>query len=79
MPPAELGGDNHRPASDQRTAPQPAYLIGRLLPELSSIFTRDVQLELVGDDRFIDIVEQEFDDWNRLGHFVQSGYGRGAG
>jgi DNA-binding transcriptional LysR family regulator len=52
--------------------PRPSLplLINRLLPGFIDLHP-NVQLELVGDDRLIDIVEQEFDAGIRLGHFVQ--------
>lgn len=45
-------------------------LVNRLLPGFVDLYP-NVQLELVGDDRLIDIVEEEFDAGIRLGHFVQ--------
>ena len=45
-------------------------LVNRLLPGFLDLHP-DVQLELVGDDRMIDIVEKGFDAGIRLGHFVQ--------
>ncbi|MEA2914537.1 MAG: hypothetical protein QOJ15_6618 [Bradyrhizobium sp.] len=52
--------------------PRPSLplLINRLLPGFVDLHP-NLQLELVGDDRLIDIVEQEFDAGIRLGHFVQ--------
>ena len=45
-------------------------LVNRLLPGFLDLHP-DVQLELVGDDRMIDIVEEGFDAGIRLEHFVQ--------
>jgi DNA-binding transcriptional LysR family regulator len=45
-------------------------LVNRLLPGFLD-FHPDVQLELAGEDRMIDIVEEGFDAGIRLGHFVQ--------
>jgi DNA-binding transcriptional LysR family regulator len=46
-------------------------LINRLLPGFLDLHP-DVQLELVGDDGLIDIVEEGFDAGIRLGHIVQA-------
>jgi DNA-binding transcriptional LysR family regulator len=46
-------------------------LVNRLLPGFVDLHP-NVQLELVGDDRLIDIVEEGFDAGIRLGHFVQA-------
>jgi DNA-binding transcriptional LysR family regulator len=46
-------------------------LIHRLLPSFLDLYP-DVQLELVGDDGLIDIVDAGFDAGIRLGHFVQA-------
>ena len=45
-------------------------LVNRLLPGFVDLHP-EVQLELVGEDRMIDIVEEGFDAGIRLGHFVQ--------
>jgi DNA-binding transcriptional LysR family regulator len=45
-------------------------LVNRLLPGFLDLHP-DVQLELVGDDRMIDIVAEGFDAGIRLGHFIQ--------
>ena len=45
-------------------------LVNRLLPGFLDLHP-DVQLELVGEDRMIDIVEEGFDAGIRLGHFIQ--------
>jgi DNA-binding transcriptional LysR family regulator len=52
--------------------PRPSLplLVNRLLPEFLDTHS-NVQLELVGEDRPIDIVEQGFDAGIRLGDFVQ--------
>src|ERR1700676_161677 len=52
--------------------PRPSLplLVNRLLPGFVDLHP-NVQLELVGDDRLIDIVEEGFDAGIRLGHFVQ--------
>ena len=46
-------------------------LVNRLLPGFLDLHP-DVQLELVGEDRMIDIVEEGFDAGIRLGHFIQA-------
>jgi DNA-binding transcriptional LysR family regulator len=51
--------------------PSLVLLINRLLPGFLDLHP-DVQLELVGDDRMIDIVQEGFDAGIRLGHFVQA-------
>jgi DNA-binding transcriptional LysR family regulator len=45
-------------------------LVNRLLPDFLDLYP-NVQLELVGEDRLIDIVEEGFDAGIRLGHVVQ--------
>lgn len=45
-------------------------LVNRLLPGFLDLHP-DVQLELVGEDRMIDIVDEGFDAGIRLGHFVE--------
>jgi DNA-binding transcriptional LysR family regulator len=50
--------------------PSLALLVNRLLPDFLDMYP-DVQLELIGEDRLIDIVEQGFDAGIRLGHVVQ--------
>src|SRR3984893_3000812 len=45
-------------------------LVNRLLPGFLDL-NPNVQLELVGEDRMIDIVKEGFDAGIRLGHFVQ--------
>jgi DNA-binding transcriptional LysR family regulator len=51
--------------------PSLVLLINRLLPGFLDLHP-DVQLELVGDDRMIDIVQEGFDAGIRLGHFIQA-------
>jgi DNA-binding transcriptional LysR family regulator len=53
-------------------APRPSLplLVNRLLPAFLDLHP-EVQLDLVGDDRLIDIVEEGFDAGIRLGHHVQ--------
>jgi DNA-binding transcriptional LysR family regulator len=50
--------------------PSLPLLINRLLPGFVDLHP-NVQLELAGDDRLIDIVEEGFDAGIRLGHLVQ--------
>jgi DNA-binding transcriptional LysR family regulator len=52
--------------------PRPSLplLVNRLLPDFLDLYP-NVQLELVGEDRMIDIVEEGFDAGIRLGNFVQ--------
>jgi DNA-binding transcriptional LysR family regulator len=45
-------------------------LVNRLLPGFLDLHP-DVQLELVGEDRLVDIVEEGFDAGVRVGHFVE--------
>ncbi|MDB5499930.1 MAG: hypothetical protein JWP28_3961 [Phenylobacterium sp.] len=53
--------------------PRPSLplLVNRLLPGFIDLYP-DVQLELVGEDRLIDIIEEGFDAGIRLGHVVQA-------
>jgi len=53
-------------------APRPSLqlLVNRLLPDFLELHPR-IQLDLVGDDRLIDIVEEGFDAGVRLGQMVQ--------
>lgn len=53
-------------------APRPSLplLVNRLLPDFLEEYPK-VQLELVGDDRLADIVEEGFDAGIRLGNYVQ--------
>jgi DNA-binding transcriptional LysR family regulator len=53
-------------------APRPslALLVNRLLPDFLELHPK-IQLDLVGDDRLIDIVEEGFDAGIRLGQMVQ--------
>jgi DNA-binding transcriptional LysR family regulator len=52
--------------------PRPSLplLVNRLLPDFLELHPK-IQLDLVGDDRLIDIVEEGFDAGVRLGHMVQ--------
>jgi DNA-binding transcriptional LysR family regulator len=54
------------------TVPRPSLplLVNRLLPDFLELHPK-VQLDLVGEDRLIDIVEEGFDAGVRLGHMVQ--------
>src|SRR6202023_1052765 len=45
-------------------------LVNRLLPDFLDLYP-NIQLELVGEDRLIDIVKEGFDAGIRLGHHVQ--------
>jgi DNA-binding transcriptional LysR family regulator len=53
-------------------APRPSLplLVNRLLPDFLDLYP-NVQLELMGEDRLIDIVAEGFDAGIRLGHVVQ--------
>jgi DNA-binding transcriptional LysR family regulator len=53
--------------------PRPSLplLVNRLLPDFLDLYP-NVQLELEGEDRLVDIVEQGFDAGIRLGHVVQA-------
>ena len=67
---SDLGGEISGRLRINVPRPSLPLLVNRLLPDFLDLYP-NVQLELMGEDRLIDIVEEGFDAGIRLGHVVQ--------